>query len=70
MRVSVLLSTVAIALVAHARSLTGPRTLVLLDSLNDADTYMDLWNDLQGKINTLAVSFRNACLCFPSSNPL
>ncbi|KAF8940777.1 dolichyl-diphosphooligosaccharide--protein glycosyltransferase 48 kDa subunit-like protein [Dissophora ornata] len=47
MRVSVLLSTVAIALVAHARSLTGPRTLVLLDSLDDADTYMELWSDLQ-----------------------
>ncbi|KAF9572574.1 hypothetical protein EC968_009717 [Mortierella alpina] len=50
MRASVLLSTLALALVAHAtNSLTGNRALVLLDSLDDAVNYMDLWNDLQGR---------------------
>ena len=49
MRASVLLSTLAMALVAHAtHSLTGNRALVLLDTLDDAVNYMELWNDLQG----------------------
>ncbi|KAI1303768.1 hypothetical protein EDD11_005307 [Mortierella claussenii] len=37
------------ALVAHATSLTGNRALVILDSLDDAAHYMDLWNDLQDR---------------------
>jgi len=48
MRASILLSTLAMALVAQATSLTGPRTLVLLDTLDDADVYTDLWSDLEG----------------------
>jgi hypothetical protein len=51
MRASILLSTLALALVAQASSLTGPRALVLLDTLDDADVYTDLWSDLEG-INT------------------
>jgi len=50
MRASILLSTLAMALVASATSLTGPRALVLLDNLDDADAYLDLWEDLQSKI--------------------
>lgn len=48
MRASILLSTLAMALVAQATSLTGLRTLVLLDTLDDADVYTDLWSDLEG----------------------
>lgn len=48
MRASILLSTLAMALVAQATSLTGPRALVLLDTLDDTDVYTDLWNDLEG----------------------
>ncbi|KAG0251221.1 hypothetical protein BG011_007782 [Mortierella polycephala] len=47
MRASVLLSSLALALVAQAASLTGPRTLVLLDTLDEADAYMELWTDMQ-----------------------
>ncbi|KAG0367769.1 Oligosaccharyl transferase 48 kDa subunit [Gamsiella multidivaricata] len=49
MRATVLLSTLAMAMVAQAWSLTGPRTLVLMDSLDDAVSYMDFWNDLQDR---------------------
>ncbi|KAF9973264.1 hypothetical protein BGZ73_003490 [Actinomortierella ambigua] len=41
------LSTMALAWVASATSLTGPRALVLLDSLDDADSYSVLWKDLE-----------------------
>ncbi|KAG0344659.1 hypothetical protein BG004_004275 [Podila humilis] len=47
MRAFILLSTLAVAMVAHATSLTGPRALVILDSLDDTDSYMELWTDLQ-----------------------
>lgn len=53
MRASILLSTLAMALVAQATSLTGLRTLVLLDTLDDADMYTNLWSDLEGN-NTSA----------------
>lgn len=48
MRAFILLSTMAMAMVASATSLTGPRTLVILDNLDDTDAYMNLWTDLQG----------------------
>ncbi|KAF9305487.1 hypothetical protein BGZ74_010062 [Mortierella antarctica] len=37
----------AMAMVASATSLTGPRALVILDNLDDTDAYMNLWTDLQ-----------------------
>ncbi|KAG0320387.1 hypothetical protein BGZ99_004545 [Dissophora globulifera] len=49
MRPSILLSTLALALVAQATSLTGNRALVLLDNLDDTDSYMELWNDFQSR---------------------
>ncbi|KAF9951558.1 hypothetical protein BGZ70_000933 [Mortierella alpina] len=50
MRASILLSTLAMALVANAaHSLTGNRALVLLDTLDDAANYIDFWNDLQSR---------------------
>ncbi|KAF9578113.1 hypothetical protein BGW38_006257, partial [Lunasporangiospora selenospora] len=36
-------------MVATASSLTGGRTLVLLDNLENADIYMDFWTDLQDR---------------------
>lgn len=48
MRAFILLSTMAMAMVASATSLTGPRALVILDNLDDTDAYMSLWTDLQG----------------------
>ncbi|KAK3819268.1 MAG: dolichyl-di-phosphooligosaccharide-protein glycotransferase [Linnemannia elongata] len=56
MRASILLSTLAMALVAQATSLTGPRTLVLLDTLDDADVYTDLWSDLEGRHFNLTIN--------------
>ncbi|KAF8946228.1 hypothetical protein BGZ52_008956, partial [Haplosporangium bisporale] len=47
MRAFILLSTMAMAMVASATSLTGPRALVILDNLDDTDAYMNLWTDLQ-----------------------
>ncbi|KAG0055232.1 hypothetical protein BGZ83_009287 [Gryganskiella cystojenkinii] len=55
MRASILLSTLAMALVASARSLTGPRALVLLDNLDDTDAYMNLWEDLQSRQYNLTI---------------
>ncbi|KAF9911318.1 hypothetical protein BX616_010623 [Lobosporangium transversale] len=49
MRVLVLLSTLALALMAHASSLTGERALVLLDDVEGAHVYLELWNDLQAR---------------------
>ncbi|KAF9429476.1 hypothetical protein BGZ76_001235 [Entomortierella beljakovae] len=49
MRAFILLSGLALAMVAHARSLTGPRTLVLLDTLDEAVSYMNLWADLESR---------------------
>jgi hypothetical protein len=48
MRVALLLSTLAMALVSQASSLTGERALVLLDSLDDGASYKELWKDLEG----------------------
>ncbi|KAG0331478.1 hypothetical protein BG000_010853 [Podila horticola] len=47
MRAFILLSTMAMAMVASATSLTGPRALVILDNLDETDAYMNLWTDLQ-----------------------
>ncbi|KAF9983045.1 hypothetical protein BGZ65_002239 [Modicella reniformis] len=49
MRLVLFLSALAISLVAQAASLTGPRILVLLDSLDDGAAYTELWNDLRGR---------------------
>ncbi|KAF9415651.1 hypothetical protein BGZ94_010441 [Podila epigama] len=39
----------AMAMVASATSLTGFRALALLDNIDEADAYMDLWTDLQAR---------------------
>ncbi|KAF9356314.1 hypothetical protein BGX34_010000, partial [Mortierella sp. NVP85] len=49
MRVALLLSTLALAVVTQASSYTGIRTLVLLDSPSDGDSYEQLWSDLKDR---------------------
>lgn len=59
MRAFILLSTMAMAMVASATSLTGPRALVILDNLDDTDAYMNLWTDLQGKSGPIQMNREN-----------
>lgn len=60
MRASILLSTLAMALVAQATSLTGPRALVLLDSLDDIDVYTSFWSDLEARHFNLTLNDVNS----------